>query len=102
MKEDAYVSKKNEGFVFGNFHGHVRRSVNELQTYESILLQPVRPRSPPTDNSGVNDLPPMTLKEEDWEIEGGSIKFGNNEIKDEVVFLRADVMEELYMQQDAE
>mgnify|MGYP000569498988 CR=1 FL=1 len=44
--------------------------------------------SPPTDNSGVNDLPPMTLKEEDWEIEGGSIKFGNNEIKDEVVFLR--------------
>ena len=58
--------------------------------------------SPPTDNSGVNDLPPMTLKEEDWEIEGGSIKFGNNEIKDEVVFLRADVMEELYMQQDTE
>jgi len=44
----------------------------------------------------------MTLKEEDWEIEGGSIKFGNNEIKDEVVFLRADVMEDLYMQQDTE
>ena len=37
--------------------------------------------SPPADNSGVNDLPPMTLKEEDWEIEGGSVKFENNEIK---------------------